>query len=118
MSIEKKIKSRKKRKALHVRNKLKRTSVLPRVSVYRTLNHVSAQIIDDKQGRTLVSFSSLNFKEEKKDKTAIATAVGQELAKKALEQGIEKVCFDRGRYLYHGRVKAFADGMRSGGMIF
>ena len=119
MSIEKKVRIRKKRKALCVRNKLKRNSTLPRVSVERTLKHLSAQIIDDKQHKTLVSFSSLHLKDTaKEDKTALAGIVGQELAKKALEKGIERVCFDRGRYLYHGRVKALADGLRSGGVKF
>lgn len=118
MSIEKKIRIRKKRRALVVRNRLKRDTLLPRISVFRSLGQISGQIIDDTQGKTLVSFSSMSFKEEKGSKIDRATKAGQELAKLALEKGIKAVCFDRGRYLYHGRVKAFADGLRSGGITF
>lgn len=117
MTIQKKIQRRTKSRALHVRDRLRRDTTLPRVSVFRSLNQIYAQIIDDVSHATLVSCSSLVVKSDKKaNKSDVATSVGVELAKKALEKGIEKVCFDRGSYLYHGRVKALADGLRAGGL--
>ncbi|NBQ16851.1 50S ribosomal protein L18 [bacterium] len=116
MSIAKKVKIRTKRRALSVRNRIKRDTLLPRVSVFRSLKHMAAQIIDDSAGVTLVGCSTLEFKDVSGDKTERATQIGVELAKRALEKGIKQVCFDRGSYLYHGRVKAFAEGMRSGGV--
>jgi len=117
VSIKRKLKQRKKSRALRVRCRLKRDTTLARVSVFRSLNQIYAQIIDDAQHKTLVSCSSLEIKAKtKKNKTDIAKAVGAELAKKALEKGVKKVCFDRGRFLYHGRVKALAEGLRDGGL--
>ncbi len=116
MSIAKKIKLRAKRRALVVRNRLKRETVLPRVSVFRSLKHIAAQVIDDSTGVTLVSCSTLELTDLTGDKKGKAERVGAELAKRAMAQGVKKVCFDRGSYLYHGRVKALADGMRSGGI--
>ena len=115
MSIEKKLQKRKKSRALRVRCRLKRDTTLARVSVFRSLNQIYAQIIDDVQHKTLVSCSSLDI-EEKGNKTGIAKAVGTELAKRALEKGVKIACFDRGRFLYHGRVKALAEGLREGGL--
>ncbi|KKT24125.1 MAG: 50S ribosomal protein L18 [candidate division TM6 bacterium GW2011_GWF2_43_87] len=77
---------------------------------------MSAQIIDDKAQRTLVSCSSLELTGLTGDKKAIARAVGLELAKRALSNKIESAVFDRGRFLYHGRVKALAEGIREGGL--
>lgn len=91
---------------------------MPRVAVFRSLNHIYAQIIDDSVGSTIVSFSSLNLKEKKADKKTIAKEVGLQLGKLALGKSLEKVFFDRGRYLYHGRVKALAEGLREGGLKF
>ncbi len=115
MSVAKKIKRRRKNKQLVVRNRLRRTTDLPRVSVFRSINQIYAQIIDDAQHKTVASCSSLAL-DAKGTKTEVATAVGTELAKRALEQGVKKVCFDRGRFLFHGRVKALADGLRAGGV--
>ncbi len=93
-----------------------------RLSVYRSLNHIYAQIIDDIKGHTLVSASSLDkeFKEKMTHKGNIETAkqVGKLLAKKALGKNIKKVVFDRGGYLYHGRIKALAEAAREGGLEF
>lgn len=115
MSIVRDLKKRRKNRQLSVRNKLRRNSTLPRVSVFRSINQIYAQIIDDAQHQTLVSCSSLEL-ETKGTKKETATAVGTELAKKALQKGVKKACFDRGRFLYHGRVKALVDGLRAGGL--
>ena len=116
MSMERKIKRRKKRRALIVRNRLRTETTLPRISVFRSLKHVYAQIIDDVQGKTVASFSSLALEDTKGSKKEIARAVGVALAKEALQKGIKKAAFDRGSYLYHGRVKELAEGARSGGL--
>ena len=105
-----------------VRAKIKGSAETPRLSVYRSLNHIYAQLIDDVKGNTLVTASTLD-KEIKdtlagKDKKAQAYAVGELLAKKAKEKGIEAVVFDRGGYLYTGRVSSLADGAREGGLKF
>lgn len=111
------------RRQKRVRQKVKGTQEMPRLSVYRSLDHIYAQIIDDLTQKTLLSVSSLNpdlGKEltEKDSKIQIARKVGQYLAKRALEKGIVKVIFDRNRYIYHGRVKALAEGAREGGLKF
>ena len=103
-----------------VRAKVKGTSEAPRLSVYRSLNHIYAQIIDDVKGVTLVTASTLS-KElkgtfDESDKKAQAFAVGELIAKKALAKKIEVVVFDRGGYLYTGRVASLADGARKGGL--
>ena len=105
-----------------VRGKIKGSAETPRLSVYRSLTHVYAQLIDDVKGNTLVTASTLS-KELKgsfdgKDKKAQAFAVGELLAKKAKEKGITEVVFDRGGYLYTGRVASLADGARKGGLEF
>ena len=105
-----------------VRAKIKGTAETPRLSVYRSLNHIYAQIIDDVKGNTLVTASTLD-KEIKgsfdgKDKKAQAFAVGELVAKKAKAKNISAVVFDRGGYLYTGRVAALADGARKGGLQF
>ena len=88
----------------------------PRLSVYRSLGQMYAQIIDDADGKTLVAQSSLKLK--KGSKTEKAKAIGIELAKAALAKGISAVVFDRGSFPYHGRVKALAEGAREGGLKF
>jgi large subunit ribosomal protein L18 len=98
----------------------------PRLSVYRSLNHVYAQIIDDLSGKTLVASSSLNQKSQESQesvgesgsKSNLAKTVGENIAKLARAANIEKVVFDRGGYLYHGRVKALAEAARAGGLVF
>ncbi len=111
---------RAKRRA-RLRYKITGTAERPRLNVFRSLNHIYAQIIDDEKGITLVAASSLS--PELKGKVAggnieSAKAVGELIAKKALEKGINKVVFDRAGYIYHGRVKALAEGARAGGLEF
>lgn len=104
-----------KRRALRVRERIK-LSGHPRISVFKSINQIYGQIIDDSASKTVVSCSSLELKNLKGDKTEVARAVGIELAKRAKKAGIEKAVFDRGQFLYHGRVKAMADGLREGGL--
>jgi len=118
VSLQKKIKLRKKKRAFRVKNKQVSRGFLPRVCVFKSLNHIYAQVIDDALQKTMVSFSSLNLKDASGDKKNIAKQVGMQLGKKALEKSIEKVFFDRRRFLFHGRVKALAEGMRESGMKF
>ncbi len=115
MSLQRKIAKRTERRALRVRAKL-RTTEVPRLSVFRSLNHIYAQIIDDAQQKTLVSYSSQELENVKGTKKDVAQAVGKELAQKALKAGISKVVFDRGPFLYHGRVKSLAEGAREAGL--
>jgi len=119
----KRILERRIRRKKRVRKKVFGTQERPRLSVYRSLKHIYAQIIDDTKGHTLVACSTLSpeLREELKGKTKnkeAAKKVGLLLAKKALEKGIKKVVFDRGYYKYHGRVKALAEGAREGGLEF
>ncbi len=102
-----------------VRAKISGTNEKPRLCVYRSNSNIYAQIIDDVAGKTLVSASSLEngFDGYGGNKDA-AKKVGVAVAKKALDKGIEAVVFDRGGYLYHGRVKELADGAREGGLKF
>jgi large subunit ribosomal protein L18 len=104
------------RRKFRVRNRVKRTGRL-RLSVFRSLRHIYAQIIDDEKGETLVAESSLALK-LKGNKTEVARKVGLALAEKAIAKGIKQVAFDRGPYKYHGRVKALAEGAREGGLEF
>lgn len=106
------------RRTLRVRAKVKRYGAPPRVSVFRSLQHIYAQIIDDMNQHTIASCSSLEMDKVKGDKTAMAHAIGLELAKRAKAKGIEAVIFDRGRFKFHGRVKALADGLREGALKF
>lgn len=105
-----------------VRNKIHGTADRPRLNVYRSLNHIYAQIIDDDSGTTLLTASTLD--KEVKDKADkgynvnAATAVGQLIAGRALEKGIRDIVFDRGGYKYHGRIKALADAAREAGLNF
>lgn len=114
MSLLRKNKQRKQKRAERVRAKLK-LSALPRVSVFRSLNHIYAQLIDDMQQHTIVSCSSVEV-DAKGDKKEKAHAVGIELAKRALQKGVNQAKLDRGNLLYHGRVKALAEGLREGGL--
>jgi large subunit ribosomal protein L18 len=115
VSIERKKAHRTLRRALRIRKKIKASDSL-RVSVFRSAKHIYAQIIDDAQRKTLVSCSSLELKNITGEKTNIAHAVGKELAARALKSGVTSGVLDRGSFLYHGRVKALAEGLREGGL--
>jgi large subunit ribosomal protein L18 len=104
-----------------IRRRVKGTAERPRLSVYRSASHIYAQIVDDRRGSTLAAASSredLKGLVEGAGKTGVSAAVGKRLAERAKALGITKVSFDRGGYLYHGRVKALADGARAGGLEF
>ncbi len=101
-----------------IRAKLAGTTVRPRLNVYRSLNHLYAQIVDDQKGETLVSTSSLAMKLKTGGNIAAAREIGKAVAEKAVAKGIKQVVFDRGGYLYHGRVKALADAAREAGLEF
>ncbi|MDD4342922.1 MAG: 50S ribosomal protein L18 [Eubacteriales bacterium] len=103
-------------KHARIRYTLKGTAERPRLCVYRSLNNIYGQIIDDQKGVTLVSASSL--KEDFGGNAEGAKKIGAEIAKKALEKGITKVVFDRGGLMYHGRIKSFAEGAREAGLEF
>ena len=99
-----------------IRRKLAGTEVRPRLNVYRSLNHIYAQVIDDQTGTTLVSASTIKMKSG--GNIAAAKEIGKAVAELAVQQGIKKVVFDRGGYLYHGRIKALADAARAAGLEF
>ena len=111
------------RKRVHtrIREKMSGTPERPRLNVYRSLNHIYTQLIDDLNGVTIVSASSMGKKGEEKKyggNIAAAAEVGKLIAQRAQEKGIKKVVFDRGGYLYHGRIKALADAAREAGLDF
>lgn len=110
------------RKTMGVRRRLRKTSDRPRLSIYRSAKHISVQLIDDMAGVTLVSASTMDAEVrsacEGKDKTACAQIVGNKIAERAKNAGVEEVMFDRSWYLYHGRVKALAEAAREGGLKF
>ena len=111
-------KARAKRK-MRIRRKLSGTTEKPRLTVFKSARHIYAQVIDDISGRTLVSASTLEkdyVRPEGKGKVTDAKAVGARLAQKAKAAGIAKVVFDRNGFLYHGRIKALADGAREAGL--
>ena len=101
-----------------IRTKLSGTAERPRLNVYRSLNHIYAQVIDDAQGVTVVSASTVASKVKTGGNVAAAKEVGKLVAERAKEKGIKKVVFDRGGYLYHGRIKALADAAREAGLEF
>lgn len=104
---------------MRVRNKVRGTGELPRLSVYRSNKQIYAQIIDDKSGRTLAAASSLKMEEAQNvAKIEQAAMVGKAIAEKAKDAGIENVVFDRNGYYYHGRVKSLAEAAREGGLKF
>ena len=107
------------RRHARVRKKISGTKECPRLNVYRSLKHIYAQIIDDTCGKTLVSCASneKDFAMYGGNKEA-AKKVGEAVAKRAIEKGITEVVFDRGGYIYHGRVKELAEGAREGGLKF
>ena len=101
-----------------IREKISGTAERPRLNVYRSLNHIYAQVIDDQKGETLVSASTLALKAKTGGNLAAAKEIGKAVAEKAVEKGIKKVVFDRGGFLYHGRIKALADAAREAGLEF
>lgn len=123
LSVKKKVQA-KERRHQRVRRKIMGTAERPRLSVYRSLNQIYAQVIDDLSGKTLVAASSLGKGVKGKGKTKTggnieaAKAVGAEIAALAKQANIGKVVFDRGGSIYHGRIKALADAAREGGLIF
>jgi large subunit ribosomal protein L18 len=105
---------------LRIRQRVRGTEERPRLAVFRSLNHIYAQVIDDRQGKTLVSASSNEKKSSVKSGGNVAGAkeVGKLVAERAKAQGISKIVFDRGGYLYHGRIKALAEAARAAGLEF
>jgi large subunit ribosomal protein L18 len=118
-TIKQKLDSRAKR-AFHTRKRLEGSTAKPRLSVYRSLNHIYAQVIDDSTGKTLVAASTLSpeLKDGKGKKSEKAKEVGKLVAKKAVEAKLETVVFDRNGFHYHGRIAAVAEGAREGGLKF
>ncbi|MCR4328295.1 MAG: 50S ribosomal protein L18 [Patescibacteria group bacterium] len=104
------------RRAHRTHTQIEGSAERPRLSVFRSNKSIYAQLIDDVRGTTLVAASSREIKKEVKEKSKAAEQVGILLSKRALEAGIQKAVFDRGAYRYHGRVKALAEGARSGGL--
>src|SRR5256886_6793710 len=108
------------RRAVHrrIRRKVRGSTARPRLAVYRSLNHIYAQLIDDEQGRTLASASSTekDLRESTGGNVEAAKRVGQAIAERALAAGVSSVVFDRGGYLYHGRVRALTDAARAAGL--
>src|SRR5215213_4289080 len=113
---------RRERRHRRVRAKVNGTAERPRLVVHRSIHHVEGQVVDDVSGRTLVGLSTLDAalreKRGEMNKTEASHAAGKALAEKARELGVTRVVFDRGGYVYHGRVKAFAEGAREGGLEF
>jgi len=120
MAIKSKI--ARKRRHRRIRNRISGTAERPRLNVFRSLDHIYVQVIDDVAGKTLVSASTID-KELRgevsgKGKKEQAAMVGKAIAERAKAAGVSTVLFDRGGYLYHGRIKALADGAREGGLEF
>jgi large subunit ribosomal protein L18 len=108
------------REAIHrrIRRKVKGSGERPRLAVYRSLNHIYAQVVDDQLGKTIVSASTTekDLRGTTGGNLDAARRIGKAIAERALEKGIESVVFDRGGYLYHGRIKALTDAAREGGL--
>ena len=107
------------KRAHRIRRKLKQVnSERFRLTVFKSSRNISAQIIDDKSNKTLISATSIKEKNTNIKKTDLSLLVAERLSKKAIENKITRVYFDRGRYKYHGRIKIFAEALRKGGLIF
>ena len=107
------------KRAHRIRRKLKQVnSERFRLTVFKSSRNISAQIIDDKSNKTLISATSIKDKNTNKKKTDLSLLVAERLSKKAIEKKITRVYFDRGRYKYHGRIKIFAEALRKGGLVF
>jgi large subunit ribosomal protein L18 len=117
-----KLRNSRERRHLRVRKKISGTSDRPRLCVYRSLNHIYAQVVNDSSGTTLAAASTLEpevrCQVADKSKVDEAKTIGELLAKRARDRGITKVVFDRGGFMYHGRVKALADAAREAGLAF
>ena len=118
MKADKVKQARIKRRKIGIRKRVAGTPDRPRLTVYRSLNHVYAQIVDDLAGRTLVATSSVQLKLPNGGNQGGAADVGKALAQKAVDAGISTIAFDRNGMKYHGRVKALADAARKGGLKF
>ncbi len=122
MNISEKKRLARLRRHRRVRKKISGTADRPRLNVYRSLTHIYGQVVDDTAGHTLVSASTVDrdvrSAVQGKHKTEQARVVGQVLARRALEKGIKQVVFDRGGWVYHGRIKALAEGARKEGLEF
>ena len=122
MKTKKTLRAARIRRHERVREKVAGTAERPRLCVFRSLNHIYSQVIDDQEGHTLVAASDLEAdirqQVDGKSKTQVAGLVGGRLAKRAVEKGIKTVVFDRGGYKYHGRVKALAEAAREAGLVF
>jgi len=120
-ALNPKTRARLKRKK-RIRKRVHGTSDKPRLSVFRSARHIYAQVIDDVSGNTLAAASSLEkiVKERADigDKKAVAGQIGKLIAERAQDKGVKKVVFDRGGFLYHGRIKALSEGAREGGLVF
>ena len=107
------------KRAQRIRRKLKQVnSERFRLTVFKSSRNISAQIIDDKSSKTLITESSIKEKNTNKKKTDLSLLVAERLSRKAMEKKITRVYFDRGGYKYHGRIKIFAEALRKGGLIF
>ena len=111
------------RRKKHIRKRIRGTEECPRLVVFRSLNHIYAQLIDDLEGKTLLTMASNSPQmqekmQDSKSKIDRSFKLGQAVAEQAKERNIERVVFDRNGYIYHGRIKAVADGARKGGLQF
>jgi large subunit ribosomal protein L18 len=107
------------RRKLRIRKKISGTTDRPRLTVFRSNKQIYAQVVDDAQGTTLAHATSLSLeKADDADKSKVAEKVGEAIAQVCIDKGIKTVVFDRNGYIYHGRVKALADGARKGGLVF
>ncbi len=113
-------KDRRQRIKFRIRKRLRGTTASPRLSVFRSNKEIYAQIVNDEDGKTIMSVSSRDkgIADKKGSKTEVAQLVGKAMAEKAIKEGISQVVFDRNGYLYHGRVKSLADAAREGGLKF
>lgn len=113
-----KVAIQRKKRRMRVRNKVNGTSERPRLSVFRSAKHVYAQVVDDVTGNTLVSVHTFKKGKAERADIEVCAELGKQLAGKCKEKKIEAVVFDKGRFNFHGRVKALADGAREGGLKF
>jgi large subunit ribosomal protein L18 len=117
-NVQKRKKALREKRKARVRSRLFGVEVKPRLSVYRSLAHIYAQIVDDSKSATLIAASDSEIKDKKLTKKEAAEAVGKLLAEKSLQKGISEVVFDRGGFKYHGRISALAEAARKGGLKF